>query len=443
MKALAVLSLLGAGLASAQVAPYGQCGGTGYTGSTVCESGWVCQFQNDYYSQCVESTSTSSTSTSTTSKASTTSSTKTTTTTSVKTSSTSSTSTTTAVASSTDYPSTTGLNFTIDGKTSYYAGTNSYWIGFLTDNADVDLVMSHLNESDLRILRVWGFNDVNTVPSTGTVYFQLLEDGTATINTGEYGLERLDYVVESAEAHNIKLIINFVNNWTDYGGMAAYVAAFGGTTTGWYTDAAIQAAYQAYIAAVISRYVDSDAIFAWELANEPRCQGCDTSVIYDWVQTTSAYIKSLDSKHMVCIGDEGFGLDTGSDGSYPYTTGEGLNFTLNLGIDTIDFGTFHLYPDSWGTTDSWGNGWITSHGEACAAIGKPCLLEEYGVTANHCSIEAPWQRTALDTTGVAADSFWQYGDTLSTGESPDDGNTIYYGTSDFTCLVTDHVEDIG
>lgn len=23
-------------------------------------------------------------------------------------------------------------------------GTNTYWIGFLTDNADVDLVMSHI-----------------------------------------------------------------------------------------------------------------------------------------------------------------------------------------------------------------------------------------------------------------------------------------------------------
>ena len=33
------------------------------------------------------------------------------------------------------------------------------------------------------------------------------------INTGEYGLERLDYVVQSAEAHGISLIINFVNNW--------------------------------------------------------------------------------------------------------------------------------------------------------------------------------------------------------------------------------------
>lgn len=70
-------------------------------------------------------------------------------------------------------------------------------------------------------------------------------------------------------------------------------------------------------------------------------------------------------------------------------------------------------------------------------------MEEYGVSYNHCAIEAPWQQTALDSTGVAADMFWQYGDTLSTGETSDDGNTIYYGSSDFTCLVTDHVEAIG
>ncbi|KAJ5109535.1 hypothetical protein N7456_006210 [Penicillium angulare] len=436
MKTLTVFSI--ATLASAQVAPYGQCGGSGYTGSTVCETGWVCQSQNEWYSQCVASSSSTTTRAAITTSTSTRSSTSSTKTTSSLTSSSSS----STVASSTDFPSVTGLNFTIDGETDYFAGTNAYWIGFLTDDDDVDLVMTHLNESDLRILRVWGFNDVNTVPSSGTVYYQLLSDGTATINTGSDGLERLDYVVSSAEKHDIKLIINFVNNWSDYGGMAAYVTAYGGTQTGWYTNADIQAAYRNYISAVVSRYIDSPAILAWELANEPRCQGCDTSVIYDWVKSTSAYIKSLDSNHLVCIGDEGFGLDTDSDGSYPYTIGEGLNFTLNLGIETIDFATFHLYPDSWGTTDAWGDGWITAHGAACAAVGKPCILEEYGVTSNHCSVEAPWQRTALDTEGVTADMFWQYGDTLSTGETSDDGNTIYYGSSDFTCLVTDHVAAI-
>lgn len=53
------------------------------------------------------------------------------------------------VASSTPVASGTfakavGREFNIDGKTGYFAGSNAYWIGFLTDNADVDTVMSHL-----------------------------------------------------------------------------------------------------------------------------------------------------------------------------------------------------------------------------------------------------------------------------------------------------------
>jgi mannan endo-1,4-beta-mannosidase len=44
---------------------------------------------------------------------------------------------------------------------------------------------------------------------------------------------------------------------------------------------------------------------------------------------------------------------------------------------------------------------------------------------------------------MAGDAFWQLGDTLSFGNTHDDGNTIYYGSSDWTCLVTNHVAAIG
>ncbi len=54
------------------------------------------------------------------------------------------------------FPSTSGLKFNIDGTTGYFAGTNSYWIGFLTNNADVDLVMTHLKATGLKVLRIWG-----------------------------------------------------------------------------------------------------------------------------------------------------------------------------------------------------------------------------------------------------------------------------------------------
>ena len=282
-------------LAVSQVANYGQCGGVNWNQGTTCSPGWYCSYQNQWYSQCLPGSGSSSSATTLSTAVSS------------KTSSHSTTSTSTAGSSAStaagSLPSTSGTSFVIDGKKGYFAGSNSYWLPFLTNDADVDLVMSHLQQSGLKILRVWGFNDVNTQPSAGTVWFQLLANGQQTINTGADGLQRLDYVVKSAEAHDIKLIINFVNNWNDYGGMNAYVQNYGGSQTSWYTNSAAQVAYKTYIKTVISRYIGSSAIFAWELANEPRCNGCSTDVIYNWATSTSQYIKSLEPSRMVCIGD--------------------------------------------------------------------------------------------------------------------------------------------
>lgn len=40
-------------IATAVAQHYGQCGGIGWTGPTVCASGYTCSKQNDYYSQCL------------------------------------------------------------------------------------------------------------------------------------------------------------------------------------------------------------------------------------------------------------------------------------------------------------------------------------------------------------------------------------------------------
>ena len=200
--------------------------------------------------------------------------------------------------------STDGIKFSLDGASDYFAGSNAYWLGFQKEAADVDLVFDHLKESGLKVLRVWGFNDVNEKPAKGEAWFQLHADGTSTINTGADGLQRLDTVVASAEKHGIQLSVPFINYWDDYGGMAAYAKAYGGSASeDFYGNEKAQAAYQTYIKAVVSRYSNSTGIFAWELANEPRCKQCKTSVLTGWITETSKYIKSLDSQHMVAIGD--------------------------------------------------------------------------------------------------------------------------------------------
>ncbi|KAJ9136550.1 Glycoside hydrolase family 5 protein [Pleurostoma richardsiae] len=382
--------------AAAQQTVWGQCGGVGWSGAISCVSGSYCQYLNDYYYQCLPGM--------------------------------------TRKRSFHDC-----IRYNVD----YINDPGHFYIKNLIRHNikdKVDNVFTHFAQSGLKILRIWGFNDVNTIPSNGQVYFQYLTASGSSINTGTTGLQRLDYAVSAASAKGIKLIINFVNNWDDFGGVTAYTTAFGGSHQDWFTNAAAQGQYRAYIKEIVSRYKSSPAVFAWELMNEPRCNGCDTDVIYDWAAATSAYVKSLDPSHMVTLGDEGFGLPGNT--TYPYTYAEGLDFVKNLDITTLDFGTFHLYPEYWNQPYDFGNDWIEDHGAACAAVGKPCLLEEYGTTSNHCGNEAPWQATALATEGMAADTFWQLGDQLTWSQSANDGFTIYYGSSEWTCLVTNHVAAI-
>nr|ADF28533.1 endo-beta-1,4-D-mannanase [Phialophora sp. CGMCC 3329] len=364
-------------------------------------------------------------------------------------------------------PSVVGRQFNINDRVQYFAGTNSWWLGHLYYDADVVEAVKEIAVSDLKVTRVWGFGNANVNSST-SIYYQLINETLpgpyhTAINYGTNGIARLDSAVMAAQQAGVKLILNFLNNWDNLGGINTYCAVYGCNATTFYTSAAAQAAYKNYIQFIVNRYKNSDAIFAWELMNEPRCQGCDTSVIYNWASQTSAYIKSLDPTHMVTLGDEGWlcastapgtvGYYLGDDGSYAYSCSEGVDFSLNMGIKTLDYGTFHLYPDSWGYAEAWGNTWILQHDQIARNHNKPSVLEEYGapyvgsglnetvggVNANSTLIEQQWQQTVLTNTDVAYDSFWQFGSHyLPNHEDDSDIYAIYYGTPEYQLLSTDH-----
>ena len=46
-------AFLGYSVSAQTVGAWGQCGGINYSGSTTCVSGYVCTYENPYYSQCV------------------------------------------------------------------------------------------------------------------------------------------------------------------------------------------------------------------------------------------------------------------------------------------------------------------------------------------------------------------------------------------------------
>lgn len=237
------------------------------------------------------------------------------------------------------------------------------------------------------------------------------------------------------------------------GGIAAYTAAFGANATEWFTDATSQKVYQNYINVLVNRYKTSPAIFAWELANEPRCTGCATSVLTAWARTTSRYIKDLDPSHLVTLGDEGWfapadqwAIPDGDDLSYAYDGSSGVDWLANLAtIPTLDYGTFHLYPDSWGYNYSWGNEWIRQHDQVGQEVGKPVVLEEYGAPfpGNHTPYYQPWQETVLHS-GVAADQVWQFGtyDLSVPAANLGDVNSIYYNESEYQVLGFQHAADM-
>jgi mannan endo-1,4-beta-mannosidase len=166
-------------------------------------------------------------------------------------------------------------------------------------------------------------------------------------------------------------------------------------------------------------------------------------VVTNWATQISQYIKSIDPDHLVTLGDEGWlaPKDGFGDGSYAYGGGEGVDFEANLNITTLDYGVFHLYPNSWGYNYTWGVEWIQQHDAIGKAAGKPVILEEYGTPfpSNHTQTEAPWQDAVLKS-GLAADQIWQFGsNALSVpGSSLGDVNSIYFDQPEYQTLGKDH-----
>jgi len=312
----------------------------------------------------------------------------------------------------TDAPSGVFLN---QGKPFCFAGSNNYYLTY-KDKVMVDDVFAQAKALGLKVLRTWAFEDRgsldDSVPSLehneweppGTkqgVYFQYWDTvaKAPAYNEGaekDDGLRRLDYVLAKAAENDIKMILVLTNNWKEFGGMDQYLKWFDlKYHHEFYTDAKAKAAFKNYAQHLIGRtnsvskvaYKDDPTIFAWELGNEPRCrnygkfdrlQDCRADTITSWVKEMSAHIKSLDPNHLVSVGDEGFFNRPGGSGEQ-YNGKDGVDHEAFLALDSIDFGTFHLYPESWGTGLKWANQWITDHIEAAQKVGKPTVLEEYGV----------------------------------------------------------------
>lgn len=300
-------------------------------------------------------------------------------------------------------------SFVLDGQPFCFAGTNNYYLTYKSRRMTDD-VLESMKRLGLRVVRIWGNIDrgsldgtVGNIDGAGDkdgVYFQYWNavDKRPAYNDGPSGLEHLDYVLTQARALDLKVIIVLTNNWKDFGGMDQYVLWFGlKQHDDFFTDSKARDAFKGWTAHLVNRrnsitgvpYRDDPTIFGWELANEPRCWNggdfddrskcTDTRPITTWADEMSTYVKAIDQRHLVAVGDEGFfkgGTDWGYDGA------DGIDHRALLDLPHIDFGTYHLYPDTWGQSLEWSERWIERHIAAARKAGKPALLEEYGIVAS-------------------------------------------------------------
>ncbi len=374
---------------------------------------------------------------------------------------------------------TQGTRFMLDGSPFYYAGTNCYYLTFKSQEA-VDSVFKDAEAMGLKVIRVWGNLDVGvktgTTDSEGKpvftnnndgpgekdgIYFQYFDKdlGKPVINEGKDGLQKLDYALYQAEKHGIKLLITFTNYWDAFGGMGQYIkwaqelGITGLKKDDFYTNETLKGWYKDYVSGLLNhtnpytgrKLKDEPSVFAWELANEPRCNTdaqCKDNILYNWAKEMSEYVKSVDPNHMVALGDEGFYnkpygyYNEYTTSNYAFYGAEGVDFEKLMTIDTLDFGTPHLYLDQWGMKHT-GTGqddllWFKIHGETCAELGKPVILEEFGLT-NRTIRDSEYEQwfevlegNVYETVEYAGTNYWMIASYIDGALYPDyDQYTVY------------------
>ncbi len=144
----------------------------------------------------------------------------------------------------------------------------------------------------------------------------------------EEAFRTFDRVLQIANEEGVRLIIPLVDNWIWQGGRAEYAGFRGKTKDDFWTDPQLIADFEETIHFVLTRtntltgvcYCDDKAVLCWETGNE-------LSSPPSWTRTIAAYIKSLDTNHLVM---------------------DGVNASMlrpeSLTMPNVDIVTTHHYP---------------------------------------------------------------------------------------------------
>ncbi|MFJ7266685.1 cellulose binding domain-containing protein [Streptomyces sp. NPDC099050] len=328
-----------------------------------------------------------------------------------------------------------GIRFCLDGKEYFFAGANAYDMFTFgagsgdtetqyMDKARIDAHFARMAADGVDVARVWMFSHES---------WHGFEEREGEFNEQQYAA--FDYIIESAKAHDLRLIPVFENYWEAYGGIDTRLR-WEGLSGGQPGRAAFFdknrcpgcfTSYKNSVSYALNRtnhysgvqYKDEPAIFAWELMNEPRYEGqsaaenVEGTTLRAWVDEMGAFVKAIDPNHLLGAGIEGHGTQYGFGGD------EGNPFVHIQQSPYVDFTSAHPYP-----TEHWADlsieetkdlvrAWVRDSHEV---VGKPFFMGEFNV---HNVDRAVWWReiyTAFEEAGGDGSAFWWYQDRTIDGK---------------------------
>lgn len=247
----------------------------------------------------------------------------------------------------------------------------------------VRTVLDRAAANNMNLIRTWS----HTVSSK-----YALE--TSPGQYSEVAFSGLDYLLVEARKRGIRVLLVLIDNWSDVGGVDEMVKWAGrGEHEDFFTDDGLKEMYKQRVSAVVGRvnsitgvaYKDDATIFGYNLINEPRVYKREGALKL-WIDEMAAFLKSIDRNHLLTVGEEGFyprnvpQSEANPQGLNSWAFDEGQHPVLDHSSSHIDFVSIHIWCQSWLAPEpSFIQRWLSQHAEDARQLGKPLLIEEYGV----------------------------------------------------------------
>jgi len=334
------------------------------------------------------------------------------------------------ISSQSSFIETSGNKFILNNVEFRFFGFNAYYLQSETGDTVRRYIVDEVFQSavyiGVNVIRTWAFYESLSFSNPSVIRRSPYE-------IQESGLISLDYILQKAKENGIYLILTLSNNYPAFGGIPQYLewanqtmldGSGNHTHNDFFTSDSMKQWFKFYIELLLNRtntfngikYKDDNTIFSLEIMNEAENPGKNFNIIKNWYQDISSYIKSIDSNHLVTTGEIGYdtypelysNVDLMYNSSHFLVNGyKGTSFYENSSISSIDYTSFHSYPNGWGLSAKAGKTWIKDHYYIAGMFNKPTLLGEFGIKENKLFVYEDWLED-IKRSSTRSAIVWQY-----------------------------------